>query len=60
MTNTPHDADVAFIRALAELLQENDLPELQVKQEYGEDASLKVRVSRQICNQNRARPPSSA
>ncbi|MEM8692422.1 MAG: acetyl-CoA carboxylase biotin carboxyl carrier protein [Pseudomonadota bacterium] len=47
MTNTPHDADVAFIRALAELLQENDLTELQVKREYGEDDSLNVRVSRQ-------------
>ena len=46
MTNTRHEADVAFIRALAELLQENDLTELQVKREYGEDDSLNVRVSR--------------
>jgi acetyl-CoA carboxylase biotin carboxyl carrier protein len=38
---------VSFIRALAELLRENDLTELQVKREYGEDDSLNVRVSRQ-------------
>ncbi len=46
MTQTPHDADVAFISALAELLRENDLTELQVKREYGEADSLNVRVSR--------------
>lgn len=48
MTKNTHDADVAFIQALAELLRENDLTELQVKREYGEDDSLNVRVSRQI------------
>jgi acetyl-CoA carboxylase biotin carboxyl carrier protein len=47
MTNKTHEADVAFIKALAELLQENDLTELQVKRDYGEDDSLNVRVSRQ-------------
>ena len=46
MTNTNHEADVAFIKALAELLRENDLTELQVKRDYGEDDSLNVRVSR--------------
>jgi len=46
MTNKNHDADVAFIKALAELLRKNDLTELQVKREYGEDDSLNVRVSR--------------
>ena len=46
MSNKSHDADVAFIRALAELLRENDLTELQVKRDYGEDDSLNVRVSR--------------
>ena len=40
------DADVAFIRALAELLRENDLSELEVTREYGDDDSLAVRVSR--------------
>jgi acetyl-CoA carboxylase biotin carboxyl carrier protein len=41
-----HDSDVSFIRALAELLHENDLTELQVKRDYGENDSLNVRVSR--------------
>jgi len=44
--NTPHDSDVSFIKALAELLRENDLAEVQVKREYGENDSLNVRVSR--------------
>ncbi len=48
MTKSTHDADVAFIQALAELLRENELTELQVKREYGEADSLNVRVSRQI------------
>ncbi|MFW8634196.1 acetyl-CoA carboxylase biotin carboxyl carrier protein [Cribrihabitans pelagius] len=47
MTNKSHEADVAFIQALAELLRENDLTELQVKREYGADDSLNVTVSRQ-------------
>ncbi|UXX82982.1 acetyl-CoA carboxylase biotin carboxyl carrier protein [Roseovarius pelagicus] len=46
MSNKTHDDDVAFIKALAELLNENDLTELQVKRDYGEDDSLNVRVSR--------------
>ena len=46
MTKNTHEADVAFIKALAELLNENDLTELQVKRDYGEDDSLNVRVSR--------------
>lgn len=48
MNKNNHDADVAFIQALAELLRENDLTELQVKREYGEDDSLNVRVSRHM------------
>ena len=46
MTNKSHEADVEFIRALAELLSENDLSELQVKRDYPDDGSLNVRVSR--------------
>ena len=46
MTDNPHKSDVTFIKALAELLRENDLTELRVKREYGEDDSLDVRVSR--------------
>lgn len=46
MTKKNHDADVTFIAALAELLRENDLSELEVRRDYGADDSLKVRVSR--------------
>lgn len=46
MTKNTHDADVKFIEALAKLLRDNDLTDLQVKREYGEDDSLNVRVSR--------------
>ncbi|MEO9821854.1 MAG: acetyl-CoA carboxylase biotin carboxyl carrier protein [Paracoccaceae bacterium] len=48
MSDKTHEADVAFIQALAELLRENDLTELQVKREYSEDDSLNVRVSRHM------------
>ncbi|WP_083098287.1 acetyl-CoA carboxylase biotin carboxyl carrier protein [Pseudophaeobacter leonis] len=47
MTNKTHEADVAFIKALAELLRDNDLTELEVKRDYSEDDSLNVRVARQ-------------
>ncbi|CUX82412.1 MAG: acetyl-CoA carboxylase biotin carboxyl carrier protein AccB [Roseibaca calidilacus] len=43
-----NDADVAFIKALAELLNANDLTEVNVKREYGENDSLNVRVSKQM------------
>ncbi len=46
MAKTPHDSDVAFIKALAELLNENELTELRVKREYASDDSLDVRVSK--------------
>ena len=46
MTNRSHDADVEFIQALAELLSQNDLSELQVKRNYPEDGTLNVRVRR--------------
>ena len=47
MSKQSPDADVAFISALAELLNKNDLTELSVKREYGEDDSLEVRVVKQ-------------
>ncbi len=47
MSKHSPDADVAFISALAELLNKNDLTELSVKREYGEDDSLEVRVVKQ-------------
>lgn len=40
-------ADVAFIKALAELLNANDLTEISVKREYGDHDALNVRVSKQ-------------
>ena len=46
-SKTTHDSDVDFIQALAELLRANDLTELQVTRDYGENDSLNVRVSRQ-------------
>ena len=46
MSKKTHEDDVAFIKALAEMLNENDLTELQVKREYGDADSLNVRVSR--------------
>ncbi len=48
MAKQNNKADVDFIKALAELLQENDLTELEVKREYGEADRLNVRVSRQV------------
>ncbi len=47
MSKQNSDADVAFISALAELLNKNDLTELSVKREYAEDDSLEVRVVKQ-------------
>ncbi|SNT33703.1 acetyl-CoA carboxylase biotin carboxyl carrier protein [Antarctobacter heliothermus] len=48
MSEKKTEADVAFIKALAELLQENDLTELEVMREYGDDDSLQVRISRVV------------
>jgi acetyl-CoA carboxylase biotin carboxyl carrier protein len=47
MSKNSPDADVAFIQALAELLNKNDLTELSVKREYAVDDSLEVRVVKQ-------------
>lgn len=46
MTKKTQDADVAFVQALAELLRANDLSELEVVREYGDDKVLNVRVAR--------------
>ena len=47
MSKQSSDADVAFISALAELLNKNELTEISVKREYGEADSLNVRVVKQ-------------
>ncbi len=46
MPKKTHEDDVAFVKALAELLNDNGLTQLQVKRQYGSDDSLDVRVSR--------------
>ncbi len=46
MSKNTHDADVAFIKALAALLNENELTHLQVKRNYGDNDSLNVHISR--------------
>ena len=47
MSKNSPDADVAFISALAELLNQNDLTELSVKREYGDNDRLEVKVVKQ-------------
>lgn len=46
MSNDKTEADVAFIRALAAILKESDLGEIEVEREYGENDELLVRLSR--------------
>lgn len=62
MPNKTNETDVAFVKALAELLNDNDLTELQVKRDYGENDSLNVRVSRQkeVVTQMQAAPAPAA
>lgn len=48
MTNKHTDNDVTFIQALASILRDNDLTELQVERNYGDDQSLNVNISRAI------------
>ena len=48
MAKKNHDSDVAFVQALAGLLRDNDLTELEVVREYGSDDTLNVRVARQL------------
>jgi acetyl-CoA carboxylase biotin carboxyl carrier protein len=48
MSKRDHEADVAFVEALARLLRDNDLTELEVLREYAEDDTLNVRVARQF------------
>ncbi|WP_456389133.1 acetyl-CoA carboxylase biotin carboxyl carrier protein [Profundibacter sp.] len=48
MTKNSKDADVAFIQALAAILDENDMTEIQVKRIYANNDSMNVRVSRRV------------
>jgi acetyl-CoA carboxylase biotin carboxyl carrier protein len=40
------EQDIAFIRALADLLQETELTEIEVAREYGDNDEIQVRLSR--------------
>lgn len=42
------ESDVEFIKALSEILRENDLTEIEVSRDYGESDSIDVRVAREI------------
>ncbi|MBV1863029.1 MAG: acetyl-CoA carboxylase biotin carboxyl carrier protein [Rhodobacteraceae bacterium] len=46
MSNKDQDADVAFIKALSEMLCENDLAEIRVKRKYNDEGQIDVRVTR--------------
>ena len=46
MTKKPNENDVVFIQALAELLSAQDLTEIEVNRNYGEDDCLNVRISK--------------
>ena len=46
MTKNNRDKDVQFIEALAVLLKQHDLNEVEVNREFGQDDSLTVRVAR--------------
>ena len=46
MTKNNRDKDVQFIEALAVLLREHDLNEVEVNREFGQDDTLTVRVAR--------------
>ncbi|MCC6000163.1 MAG: acetyl-CoA carboxylase biotin carboxyl carrier protein [Pararhodobacter sp.] len=46
MSNERNADDVAFIQALAEILDSNDLNEISVEREYGENDRLRVSVAK--------------
>ena len=47
MSKRPQESDIEFIKALAELLRANDLSEIEVSREFGDEDNLTVRVARQ-------------
>ncbi len=48
MSKKNNDDDIAFIQALAEVLKDNDLGEIEVERERGDDNALNVRLMRHI------------
>jgi len=55
MSKKTNDGDVAFVSALAELLREHDLSELEVTRDFSEDDSITVRPrsARRCCTRRR-------
>jgi acetyl-CoA carboxylase biotin carboxyl carrier protein len=48
MSDDKTESDVAFIRALAAILKDSDLNEVEVRREYGEGDEMKVRLTKQM------------
>jgi acetyl-CoA carboxylase biotin carboxyl carrier protein len=48
MSKRPQESDIEFVKALAELLLVNDLTEIEVNRDYGDEDVLTVRVARQV------------
>jgi len=48
MSKRPQESDIEFVKALAELLRVNDLTEIEVNRDYGDEDALTVRVARQV------------
>ena len=46
MTTDKTEADIAYVRALAQILNENNLGEIEVEREFGEGDELKIRLTR--------------
>ena len=46
MSKKTQDADVSFVQALAEVIAENDLAEVQVRRSFEDNTSFSVRVTR--------------
>ena len=47
MAKPTHESDIAFIKALAEIVSDNGLTALKVNRTYGQDTALSVRLSRE-------------
>ncbi len=50
MSNKTQDADVEFIKALSEMLCDNDLAEIRVKRKFQDDGQIDVRVTRKMAS----------
>lgn len=46
MSKKKEDEEIAFIKALAQVLQDNDLAEIEIERSHGEDNILNVRLAR--------------